>query len=143
GYFVTDMLKKNASVDVIQYPGGLSGIGLRGFRPQFSGVNQRVLMLVDGRPAGATNVGAVASAGLHRVEVLKGSASAIYGASAMGGVVNFITRKSEDDIGGNLAAGYGSFDNTRVSGNVGGAISDNVSFDLGLTHQAQRQDFRI
>lgn len=30
---VTDIIKKNTTVDVIQYPGLLSGIGIRGFRP--------------------------------------------------------------------------------------------------------------
>ncbi|MCX6931160.1 MAG: TonB-dependent receptor, partial [Verrucomicrobia bacterium] len=36
GTYLTDLVKKNASVDIIQYPGGLAGIGLRGFRPEFS-----------------------------------------------------------------------------------------------------------
>lgn len=142
-YYVTDILKKNASVDVIEYPGGLSGIGMRGFRPQFSGVNQRVLILVDGRPAGATSMGNIAAAGIERVEVLKGSASALYGASAMGGVVNFITRKSEGAVAGDAYVGYGSFDTVTMGGNVGGALGDNLSFDLGLTRHAQNDDVRM
>ena len=44
------MLKKNAGVDVVQYSGALSGIGIRGFRPQFSGINKRSLLLIDGPP---------------------------------------------------------------------------------------------
>ena len=47
---LTDVLKKNAGVDVVQYSGALSGIGIRGFRPQFSGINKRSLLLIDGRP---------------------------------------------------------------------------------------------
>ena len=58
---LTDILKKNAGVDVIQYAGVLSGIGIRGFRPQFSGVNKRSLLLIDGRPSGVTNLGTLAS----------------------------------------------------------------------------------
>jgi outer membrane receptor protein involved in Fe transport len=46
---LTDVLKKNAGVDVVQYNGALSGIGIRGFRPQFSGINKRSLLLIDGR----------------------------------------------------------------------------------------------
>ncbi|HLP42408.1 MAG TPA: hypothetical protein VK465_12945 [Fibrobacteria bacterium] len=38
---LTDQLKKSVALDVVQYPGLLSGVGLRGFRPQFSGLNQR------------------------------------------------------------------------------------------------------
>ena len=69
-------------------------------RLMLTGRVQRVLILVDGRPAGATSMGNIAAAGIERVEVLKGSASALYGASAMGGVVNFITRKSEGAVAG-------------------------------------------
>lgn len=143
GLFVTDLIKKNASVDVIEYPGGQSGIGLRGFRPQFSGVNQRVLVLIDGRPAGATSMGNIATAGLERVEILKGSASAIYGPSAMGGVVNYITRRSEGDVGGEVSIGYGSFNALRTTARVGGALNDTFSFDLGLTRFEQGEDYKI
>ncbi len=66
GVDITDVLKKNSSVDVIQYPGGLAGVGLRGFRPEFSGTNKRVLVLIDGRPAGAESMGNIATAGLAR-----------------------------------------------------------------------------
>ena len=34
----------------------LSGIGIRGFRPQISGINKRSLLLIDGRPSGVTNL---------------------------------------------------------------------------------------
>ena len=140
---ITDVLKKNASIDVIQYPGGQAGIGIRGFRPQFSGVNQRVLTLINGRPAGATSVGNLTSVGLERIEVLKGSASSIYGASAMGGVVNFITRESQGDLTGRFSIGYGSFETLQTEGSVGGSISSNVDFDLGLRHYRQYDDYTL
>jgi outer membrane receptor protein involved in Fe transport len=97
---LTDALKKNAGVDVIQYSGALSGIGIRGFRPQTSGINKRSLLLVDGRPSGITNLATLMLDDVERIEVLKGPASAVYGSSAMGGVVNVITRQSRGKIGG-------------------------------------------
>ena len=98
---LTDVLKKNAGVDVVQYSGALSGIGIRGFRPQFSGINKRSLLLIDGRPSGVTNLATLLLDNVERIEVLKGAASAVYGSSAMGGVVNVITRQSRGKIGGN------------------------------------------
>ena len=92
GQDFVDLLKKNASVNVVQYPGLLAGIGIRGFRPQTGGLNQRVLLLIDGRPAGAANIATINPSDIERIEVLKGPASALYGAQAMGGVVNVITR---------------------------------------------------
>ena len=53
---LTDVLKKNSGVDVVQYTGALSGVGIRGFRPQISGINKRSLLLIDGRPSGVTNL---------------------------------------------------------------------------------------
>ena len=79
----TDVLKKNASVDIIQYPGLLAGVGIRGFRPQTSGLNQRALLLVDGRPAGTSNLATLDLGSVERVEVLKGPASILYGEGAL------------------------------------------------------------
>ena len=87
---LTDIVRKTAAVDVIQYPNLSSGIGIRGFRPQFSGLNQRTLLLIDGRPAGATNLSQINLNGIERIEVLKGPASSLYGSQAMGGVINVI-----------------------------------------------------
>ncbi len=70
---LTDIVRKTAAVDVIQYPNLSSGIGIRGFRPQFSGLNQRTLLLIDGRPAGATNLSQINLNGIERIEVLKGA----------------------------------------------------------------------
>src|SRR5215212_11738307 len=44
GNELADVLKKNESIDVIQYSGLLSAVSVRGFRPQYSGINQRTLI---------------------------------------------------------------------------------------------------
>jgi len=85
---LTDLLKKDSSVDVIQYPGALSGVSIRGFRPEFSGITKHYLLLIDGRPAGTTNLAAIPKDIIARVEVLKGPASSLYGGQAMGGVMS-------------------------------------------------------
>jgi vitamin B12 transporter len=140
---LTDVLKKNAGVDVIQYAGVLSGIGIRGFRPQFSGINKRSLLLIDGRPSGVTNLATRRLDGIDRIEVLKGAASSVYGSSAMGGVVNVITRQSRGKIGGSARAGGGSYATSELSGRVGGSASSRVDFDLGGTVFDQRDDYRM
>lgn len=142
GPYVTDTLKKNSSVDVIEYPGGISGVGIRGFRPEFSGTNQRTLLLVDGRPAGVSHLGNIPNAALDRIEVLKGSASSLYGASAMGGVVNFITRRSTGPIHGNISAGLGSFETVRADAALGGSVG-RFDFDLAAQTRTQFDNFRM
>lgn len=140
---LTDLLKKNSSVDVIQYPGNLSGIGIRGFRPEYSGINKRSLLLIDGRPAMSTNLSLVNLDQVQRIEVLKGPASALYGSSAMGGVVNIITRDSRKELKGHGQFSYGSYDTQEVRGAIGGALASNLDFDYAGSFFDQNRDFRM
>ena len=140
---LTDVLKKSSGVDVIQYPGLLSGIGIRGFRPQFSGINKRSLLLIDGRPSGVSNLATLRLDNIERIEVLKGPSSALYGASAMGGVVNVITKRSTGDIAGNALVTVGSFSMSEYAGHVGGSLSPSMDFDLAGNIHLQNGDFRM
>ncbi|MEJ6979527.1 TonB-dependent receptor [Pedobacter sp. P351] len=128
----TDLVKKNSSVSIIQYPGLSSGVGIRGFRPQFSGLNQRALLLIDGRPAGTANLSTINSTDVERIEILKGPASALYGSQAMGGVVNVITRKSSGMLRSNVFVEYGSYETFKAGGTSGGNVTDNLDFDLSF-----------
>ncbi|MEQ1760116.1 MAG: TonB-dependent receptor [Vicinamibacterales bacterium] len=143
GTDLTDILKKNAGVDVVQYTGALSGIGLRGFRPQTSGINKRSLLLINGHPSGVTNLAALLVDGVDRIEVLKGAASAVYGSSAMGGVVNVITRQSSGKIGGSARIGAGSFGTSELTARAGGSASSRIDFDINAAAFNQRHDLRM
>lgn len=138
-----DLLKKTAAVNIIQYPNLSAGIGIRGFRPQFSGLNQRTLLLVDGRPAGATNLATLMLTGVERVEVLKGTASALYGSQAMGGVINVITRRSTGEPGGSAYLDYGSFRTLQAGLSSGGNLTKRLDYDLSFGYVERSADFRI
>lgn len=133
GQEFTEILKKNSALNIVQYPGLLAGVGIRGFRPQTGGLNQRTLLLVDGRPAGTANLATINPANIERIEVLKGPASALYGSQAMGGVVNVITKKTTGDIRSNLFAEYGSYQTFKAGGTAGGNITDKLDFDVSFT----------
>lgn len=126
---LTDLLKKNASVDVIQYPSGLSGIGIRGFRPEYGGINRHTVLLVDGRPVSADNMSMITAGSIEQVEVMKGPGSALYGSGAMGGVVNMISRQSKGDIRGQANLSLGQFDAKDIQFRVGGNINQSTDFD--------------
>ncbi|HXR51969.1 MAG TPA: TonB-dependent receptor plug domain-containing protein, partial [Steroidobacteraceae bacterium] len=73
---------------------GIATISLRGFGP-----NRSLVLLNDKRPVPAnavmvTDVNAIPSALIDRVEIISGGASAVYGADAVGGVTNFILKKN-------------------------------------------------
>ncbi|HEV7380925.1 MAG TPA: TonB-dependent receptor [Dyadobacter sp.] len=140
---LTDIVRKTAAVDVIQYPNLSSGIGIRGFRPQFSGLNQRTLLLIDGRAAGATNLSQINLNGIERIEVLKGPASSLYGSQAMGGVINVITRRSKGAPAGNAFLEYGSFQTLQAGFNTGGNLTKRLDYDASFSYFERAKDYKI
>jgi vitamin B12 transporter len=140
---LAQLLKKQVAVDVIEYPGLLAGIGMRGFRPQFSGINQRTLVLLDGRPAGASNLAMLDLRGVQRVEVLRGPASSLYGSNAMGGVVNLVTRRSAGPLRSSATLGYGSWDTRQGWLNAGGKVTSAFDFDVTLAALERGSDYRV
>lgn len=143
GETLTEQLKKNSSIGVIEYPGALAGIGMRGFRPEYSGITKHSLLLINGRPAGATNLSTILSDSIERIEVLKGPASSLYGGEAMGGVVNVILKKNTGELTGMGEIGYGSFDTNFQKAATGGAIGKGFDFDLSARRYDQADDITM
>lgn len=97
--------------------GAAGGMSLRGI----GGVLQEglpttgMLVLIDGHPQYMGLMGhpisdAYQSLLAERVEVLRGPASVLYGSNAMGGVINIVTRKMQQDgIRTHANVGYGSY----------------------------------
>ncbi|MCP4024021.1 MAG: TonB-dependent receptor [Desulfobacteraceae bacterium] len=141
GETLTEQLKKHSSIGVIEYPGAQAGIGMRGFRPEFSGITKHTLVLIDGRPAGATNLSTILTNNVERIEVLKGPASSLYGGEAMGGVVNVITKKSQGPVSGKLELGYGSFDTNFQEAGAGGNAAQRLDFDIFASRYDQRDNY--
>ena len=79
------------------------------------GVGNRVLLLIDGRPALTSDSGGafwslVPVQFIDHVEVVKGAFSSLYGSTAMGGVINVITRRPGPVSGGKLEMKLGFFE---------------------------------
>lgn len=89
---VGEILEKVAGVKIRSYGfNGMSVISLRG-----SSANQ-VLIMIDGRPVNLASTGSVDLSqypleDVERIEVARGPFSALYGAGALGGVINIITK---------------------------------------------------
>jgi vitamin B12 transporter len=143
GETLTEQLKKNASIDVIEYGTDLSGIGIRGFGPELPKITMHSLVLIDSRPAGATNLSSILSDNIERIEILKGPASSLYGGEAMGGVVNIITKKHTGELTGLVEVGTGSFATNFQKAAIGGGITDRIDFDIYARQYDQRDDFQM
>ena len=139
---MADILKATTNLDIIQYPGLSSSIGMRGFSPSAHS-RSYTLILINGKPMGTTNISSIDKDIVERVEVIKGPYSTLYGSDAMGGVINIVTKAACADSRGNASVGFGSFGNFKLQGNVSGALSSKSSFLLGFTRNEQRLDYRI
>jgi iron complex outermembrane receptor protein len=110
-----------------------AGVGMRGFGGRGS-LQARVLVLVDGQPINDSYTGQVNWATLpveevERVEVVRGSFSALYGGNAMGGVVNILTKpitKRQAEIYGQL----GNQESTRYGGRVAERFRERLGLSL-------------
>lgn len=89
-------------------------------------INPYTLILVDGIPASSYGQGNASvwrelnSMDIERIEVVKGPASALYGSSAIGGVINIITKKPGSAPEARVWTEYGRWDRWR--GGVSGSI---------------------
>ncbi|TJZ73301.1 TonB-dependent receptor plug domain-containing protein [Chitiniphilus eburneus] len=109
--------------------------GKSGYELSLQGLtSDQVLILIDGMPISAStgstvNLSQYLLAEVDHIEVIKGAASAQYGSSAMGGVINVITRKIQPGFSGSVAGDVGSYGKQNVSGK---------SFDKGSAHGQAR-----
>jgi outer membrane receptor for ferrienterochelin and colicins len=89
--------------DALRYIPGVNmmtdQVNIRGSTGYNRGVGSRVLVLLDGLPyitgdTGEINWETIPMFQVERIEVVKGAGSALYGSSALGGVINVITRET-------------------------------------------------
>lgn len=116
---IRDVLQTEMPGVEFSYSMGQQVVNIQGF-----GGNS-VLFLVDGeRLAGESVFGNLDYSRLNmdnveRVEIVKGAASSLYGSDAVGGVVNIITRNSDDRWNLNLNTRYASHNEQRHGGTLG------------------------
>ncbi|MCB9657608.1 MAG: TonB-dependent receptor [Sandaracinaceae bacterium] len=110
---IGELFRRVVGVDVMNITGADVQVGIRGFNQQLS---PRVLVLINGRQAYVDALGAnlfaylpVAVEDIERVEILRGPASALYGANGFSGIINIITVAPGDraETGVTLGGGMG------------------------------------
>jgi vitamin B12 transporter len=128
---LTDVLRLEPAISVTNTGGQGKATSLR-VRGE-SGFRTRVLM--DGiditdvsSPQAGPRMEHLVSAGVERVEILRGPQGLMYGADA-GGVVAVTTRRASSDFEGGFAGELGRYDTQQLGAHLGG---DNGTLDYGL-----------
>lgn len=114
------LIEQSGSGIQVQAGGGQGHVSINGIP------NSGVLVLIDGRRwlgrdgTGNFRLEDLDLSQFERIEVVKGAGSALYGSDALGGVINFISKKAEDyGVTNSLTLNYGSYDDTGFSNNLG------------------------
>lgn len=151
-----ELMKSVPGVDVkyhyaVNTLAGVRPVNIRGV----GGSGDRTLLLVDGIPQNNGNNGwfdfsQVGVDSIEQIEVIRGPYSALYGSSAMGGVINVITKKPREKFNGFIEAGYGSMNTWQVKamanqriGWFGYHLSGQYESTDGYIYHDPRQDYSM
>lgn len=107
-----DLLAEKGVGTIMKYDSSTTSIGIRAFRTDATGIDlaSRVLILIDGRRSGTANAAKIMTSNIERVEIIRGPASVQYGTTAVGGVVNVITKKGTGKPSFYIDGFIGSYD---------------------------------
>lgn len=130
---VLDLLARTPGVSV-QRSGGrgsLSGVFIRGTSTAQS------LVLVNGQRIAGSSSGIASLEQLsldqiERIEVVRGSRSALYGSDAIGGIIHIFTRSGQAGLHPRLKIGYGTHGTWQRSLGLSGG-DERTRFDLGAS----------
>jgi vitamin B12 transporter len=131
-----DILRDVPGLNLIQSggPGGVTSLFIRGTDSNHTKV------LIDGidvsdptTPNGVFQYQNLLAAGIEQVEVLRGPQSGLYGADAIGGVVDVITKTGSGPAQGQVTLEGGSFGTFNQTGEVSGSL-DRLNYVLDLAH---------
>ncbi len=140
---IPDLLRMVPGVQVAQINSSSWAITIRGFNGQYS---NDLLVLVDGRTvyspifAGVFwNTLDVPLENVERIEVIRGPGATVWGANAVNGVINIITKNSSETQGTLVSAATGTYDQALGMVRYGGKVGNHTTFranvsDLNYDH---------
>jgi iron complex outermembrane recepter protein len=131
---IPDVLRLVPGVDVAQLDANIWVISIRGFADRFA---DKVLVLIDGRSVYTpTSSGVywdqqdVPLEDIERIEVIRGPGGTVWGANAVNGVINIITKTASATPGGLLVASAGSGEQAEELIQYGGKIGQKGSYRI-------------
>jgi iron complex outermembrane receptor protein len=123
---IPEILRIVPGLDVARINGNVWAITARGGNGQFA---NKLLVLIDGRSVYSPLFSGVywddqdtLLEDVERIEVIRGPGGTLWGANAVNGIINIITKHSIDTQGALLSAGGGVVEGSLAAGRFGGSI---------------------
>ena len=127
-----EALRAVPGVQVARISANRWAVSARGLNDEYS---NKLLVLVDGRSVYTPLFGGVHWNGqdmvledLDRIEVIRGPGATLWGANAVNGVINIITKSAKETQGGLVSSTVGTEDQPSISARYGGKLSSNVYY---------------
>lgn len=133
---VSELLRRQAGISIVSNggPGKTTSLFMRG------GNNGHTLVLVDGVRVGSVTTGAfdwslMSPEDIERIEIVRGPQSSLYGADAMSGVIQIITKRGKGKTTVKLRGEAGGMSSSSGHLQLSGATETGVSYALNAAGQ--------
>ena len=70
---------------------------------------------------------------VQNIEILRGPQGTLFGRNTIGGAINIVTKKPDDEFGGDVSVSAGSFNRVNVRGQVNVPVSDQFAFNAAVS----------
>ena len=131
---IPDLLRMVPGMDVSQINANSWAVSARGFNRQFT---DKLLVLIDGRAVYTPLLGGVnwdtqdvPLEDIDRIEVIRGPGATIWGANAVDGVINVVTKTAADTQGALITADGGTSGQAQGTVQYGGSIRGNTNYRI-------------
>src|SRR5436309_381742 len=129
---IPEALRLAPGLEVARIDSNKWAIASRGFNGRF---DNKLLVLIDGRSVYTPlfsgvywNVQDVMLEDIDRIEVIRGPGATLWGANAVDGVINVITKKAKATQSAVVTAGAGTEEQAAGGARYGGKVGDNTYF---------------
>lgn len=131
---VPEVLRLVPGVQVARVDANKWAVSIRGFNAR---ATNKLLVMIDGRTIYDPFFSGVLwetrdlpLENIERIEVIRGPGGSTWGANAVNGVINIITKRAQDTQGGLIVAGGGSEERGFSTVRYGGKISDTTAYRI-------------
>ena len=129
---IPELFRMVPGMSVASIDGNKWAVASRGFNNRFAKALQ---VQVDGRTVYAPLTGGVfwdtldyPLADIERIEVIRGAGASLWGANAVNGIINIVTKSSKDTLGGYATAGGGNVVQSLGEFRLGGRLNDQTTY---------------
>jgi iron complex outermembrane receptor protein len=144
---IPELLRMVPGMEVGHIDSSKWGVSSRGFNDRFA---KHLLVQVDGRTVYTPVNGGVYwdtvdyhFPDIERIEVIRGPGGSVWGANAVNGIINIITKSAKDTQGFSLLAGGGTEDRGFTSFRFGGSLGDNLQYRVYGKWQEHEGGFNL